>query len=292
MLQISYLRALVATSFLVAAGAGCGQEQTATVRSRLETLDAVLEPNAFAVAMRKAGGAHFHALTTFRVDSSSKAAPSSGTKPASPSAITTTTELWMDKQGNFRLAEHNDQDGGREIVRVGGEVAVALRYSKMIRRPAQDSENARFVAEALGAPWAAWEIMRRQVAAEEAAPGIYRFKLGKRLAKQPTGFPPVEGLRKWRDTIEVSRLEGQTTLQSGGQLPIFFTCKTAFRAVRDELPVDGEVTVTVIVNQVGKVADIVMPDAEPLRVRQRTMLEERALLGGLSAAPLAKKPVP
>ena len=290
MLQITHLPTFVATIFLVAAGAGCGQEQTASVRSRLETLDATLAPSAFAAAVRKAGGAHFHAMTSLRVDSSSK--PSPGSKPASPSAITTTTDLWIDKRGNFRLVENNDQDGGREIVRVGGEVAVALRYSKMLRRPAQDAENALFVAEALGAPWAAWEIMRRQVAVEEAAPGIYRFKLGKRLAKLPAGFPAAEGLRKWRDTVEVSRLEGQATLESGSQVPVFFTSKTAFRAVRDQLPVEGEVAVTAIVNQVGKVADIVMPEAETLHVRQRTVLEERALLGGLSASPTAKKLAP
>jgi hypothetical protein len=35
---------------------------------------------------------------------------------------------------------------------------------------------------------------------------------------------------------------------------------------------------------VGRVADLAMPEAEPLHVRQRTILEERALLGGLGAS--------
>jgi len=75
-------------------------------------------------------------------------------------------------------------------------------------------------------------------------------------------------------------------------VPLAFACKTAFQAVRDQLPVEGEVAVSATLDQVGKVADIAMPEAETLHVRQRTILEERALLGGLSASPLAKKPAP
>jgi hypothetical protein len=257
-------------------------------------MDGALAPSAFAAAMRKAGGAHFHGSAMFRVDPQRLPDPGDGTKPASPSAVTTTTDLWMDKQGNFRLVESNDQDGGREIVRVGGEVAVALRYGKMIRRAAQDSENARFLAEALGAPWAAWEIVRRQVEVEQPNQGVFRFKLGNRMASLPAGFPPTEGLRKWRDTVEVTRLEGEATLASEGQVPLAFACKAAFRAVRDQLAIQGEVGISATLDEVGKVADIAMPEAETLRMRQRTVLDERALLGGLGAglSPAAKRAVP
>ena len=272
------------TATLVVAAAGCGQKKAAAVRSGLETLDGALAPAGFAAAMRKAGGAHLHASVLFRVDATGKADPGDGAKPASPSAITTTTDLWMDRHGNFRLVDSNDQDGGREIVRVGSEVAVALRYGKMIRRAAQDAENARFLAEALGGPWTAWEIVRRQVEVDEAGQGAYRLRLGHRLADLPASFPTAEGLRKWRDTVEVKTLEGQATLDPGSVLPLDFGCKTAFRAVRDQLPIAGEVAVSATLDHVGKVAVIVMPEAEPLRMRQRTVLEERALLGGLGAS--------
>ena len=79
-------------------------------------------------------------------------------------------------------------------------------------------------------------------------------------------------------------LDGQVTLAPGSQLPLAFACKTVFRAVRDQLPIAGEVAVSAALDQVGKVADIAMPEAEPLRMRQRTVLEERALLGGLGAS--------
>ncbi len=284
---------LLATTFLVAPS-GCDRKKAAVAHSALETLDRALAPGAFAVALRKAGGGHFHATALFHVDATGKAEASDGAKPASPPAITTTTDLWMDKQGDFRLVESNDQDGGREIVRVGGEVAVALRYGKMLRRAAQDAENARFLAEALGAPWAAWELVRRQVELDEAGQGAYRLRLGgSRLADLPPGFPPAQGLRQWRDTTLVKTLEGQATLD-GGNMPLAFACKTTFQVVRDQHPIAGEASVSATVDQVGQVADIALPEAEPLHVRQRTILEERALLGGLSAAlaPAGKKPVP
>ena len=280
-MRTSLSHTLLAAAFVVAA-AGCGPKKAAIVRSGLETLDGALAPAGFAAALREVGGAHLHASVLFRVDA--KIDPGDGAKPASPSTITTTTDLWMDKQGNYRLVESNDQDGGREIVRVGREVAVALRYGKMIRRAAQDSENARFLAEALGGPWSAWEIVRRQVEVDEAGKGAYRLRLGNRLADLPAGFPPAEGLRKWRDSVEVKALEGQATLAPGSQLPLAFACKTVFRVVRDQLPIAGEVAVSAALDQVGKVGDIAMPETEPLRMRQRTVLEERALLGGLGAS--------
>jgi hypothetical protein len=288
---------MVLAATFVVAGVGCGQKKTAAARSGLESLDGDLAPAALAAALRKAGGGHVHATAFFHIDTGAKAEPGDG-KAASPPAVTTTTDLWMDKQGNFRLVESNDQDGGREIVRVGGEVSVALRYGKMIRRTAQDPENARFLAEALGAPWAAWEIVRRQVEVDEArdaaGQGAYRLRLGSRLAPLPAGFPAAEGLRRWRDTVDARTIEGQATVDFGSHLPLAFACKTTFQAVRDQLSISGEVSVSAALDQVGKVAAVAMPEAETLHVRQRTILEERALLGGLGAslAPTAKKTGP
>jgi hypothetical protein len=71
-------------------------------------------------------------------------------------------------------------------------------------------------------------------------------------------------------------------------LPLAFACQTNFLAVRDELPIAGEIAVSAMLAEVGKVADIVMPEAETLHSRQRTALEERALLGGLGAAVAAQ----
>lgn len=261
--------------------AGCGGSKRAATLPPAEALDALLTPASLVANLRQAGGGHFHATTLLRVDVPATAAEAG--KPAAPSAVATTTDLWMDAAGNFRLVETNDQDGGREVVRVGSEVAVGLRYGKLVRRAAQDAESNRILAEAVGGPWTAWELIRRQVAV--AADGTtYRLKLAERKAALPPGFPAAEGLRKWRDSVVVKALEGGATVDGGRPLPLIMACKASFEANRDHVAVTGEVAVAATLDQVGKVATVEMPDADSLRTRQRTVLEERALLGGITAA--------
>ena len=267
--------------FLLATAAGCGRTKGPASLPPMEALDAALVPAAFVAQLRRAGGGHFHATALFRADVAS--ADSRDGKPVSPPAVTTTTDLWLDKAGNFRLAETNDQDGGRDIVRVGGDLAVALRYGKLVRHPAQDAECSRYLGEALGAPWAAWELVRRQVKVD-GGQGAFRLQLGERLVEPAPALPASEGLRKWRDSVLVKTLEGEARLDGAGQLPLTFTCKARFAATRDGTPIAGEVAVTAVLDQIGSVPEVVMPEAETLSLRQRTVLEERALLGDLPAA--------
>jgi hypothetical protein len=276
------LRAAIAGALALVAA--CGGAQRAATLPPAESLDAVLAPASLVASLRQAGGGHFHATTLLQVDAPATA--SDAGQPAAPSAVATTTDLWMDGAGNFRLVENNDRDGGREVVRVGSEIAVGLRYGKLVRRAAQDAESNRILAEAVGGPWTAWELVRRQV--EVAADGAtYRFKLvkpGERKSVPLPGSPPAEGLRKWRDSVVIKALEGGATLDSGRSLPLTMACKAGFEASRDQLAVTGEVAVAATLDQVGKVAKVEMPDADSLRTRQRTVLEERALLGGITAA--------
>ena len=81
-----------------------------------------------------------------------------GRAGGAPLALTTTTDVWLDRAGNYRLREENDHDGGREVILIGRELAVALRYGKMIRRVAEEPEPSRLLEEGLGAPWAAFEL--------------------------------------------------------------------------------------------------------------------------------------
>jgi hypothetical protein len=283
LMRIRGSRALAAPLLLVAA-AGCARQRPATGPSPVTTLDQALVPATLAAGLRAAGGGHFHATATLRADLAAAAESGESSQPAAPSTVTTTTDLWMDRAGNFRLSESNDQDGGRDVVRVGGEIAVALRYGKLVRRPAQDSESNRFLAEALGAPWAAWEVVRRQVEVDSAGQASFQLKQGQRLVALPPDFPASAGLRKWRDSLAVKGIAGHVTLDAAGKLPLTFTCKASFQALRDASPIAGEVAVAATLAEVGKVADLTMPEADTLHVRQRTVLEERALLGGLGAA--------
>jgi hypothetical protein len=246
-----------------------------------EILDSALFPDVAIAALRRLGGGHYHGVAYFNVEARREADPKEGSVPASPSAITTTTDLWVDGLGNFRILESNDQEGGREIVRVGNEVGVALRYGKMVRRSTQDSESARFLAEVLGAPWAAWEIVRRDVLAEGSVQAGVRLKLGSHQKTWPPGFLPTTALRAWRASVAVKTLEGMVQLDPASHAVRMFACKTQFSAMRDQVPVDGEMAVSLLLDEVGQVAEVTMPTAETLHTRQRTVLEERALLGGL-----------
>jgi hypothetical protein len=260
---------LVASLLLFAALSGCGRSKRDGILPSDQELDTALQPAALVAGLRRLAGAHFHATATFRV--SAAGGPDAGGKDA----ITTTTDLWIDKQGNFRLAESNDQDGGREVVRVGSELAVALRYGKLIRRPAQDPEPQRFLEEGVGSPWAAWDTVRRFVGVVPA--GNRAFRLQK--AAEPRPAPAAAtALRKWREAAEVEALAGEARLDAKGGLQ-GFSLNARFRADRDGTAIEGEIAVAASVEVAT--APVTMPAAETLPVRQRTILEERALLGGL-----------
>jgi len=261
---------------LLPLAAGCGRSGGSGPATSAQALDRVLAPSNLTASLQQAGGGHYRATARFRVDTAQ--AEAAGGKPASPPVVTTTTELWMDRDGGFRLVETNDQDGGREIVRAGSELAVALRHGKLVRRPAKDAESSRYLAEAVGAPFAAWDLVRRQ-ATVEGGPAL-RFRRSEKPAA-PAAAAGSAWLRAWRDTVVVKSLEGQATLDAKGALPVAFDCKATFEATRDGVPVVGEVAVTAALDQLGQVPTVAMPAAETVPTRQRTVLEERALLGGL-----------
>jgi hypothetical protein len=288
-----FRKAQVATLVAVFVGAtvaGCGGKPAGVSRTPIAALDDATLPAKLAAELVKLGGAHVRVTATFRVDTA-RPHPADGTKPASPATVTTTTEVWLDKHGNYRLVDTNDQDGGREVATVGAQIAVALRYGKMMRRTADSAEAARYLAEALGAPWSAWEVVRRQVEVQ-GREGNYRLGLSSKRSGLPAGFPTAEKLRAWREGLVVEKLDGRATLSPDGRALLAFDCKAAYRAERDGVGIEGDLAVSMQVDQVGKTADVVLPAGETLESRQRTVLEERALLGDISAAaaPARKKP--
>jgi hypothetical protein len=90
--------------------------------------------------------------------------------------------------------------------------------------------------------------------------------------------------RAWRDTVDVHELEGRAQLHTGSSALDAFSLRSRFTAKREQLPIEGEIAVNGGLKDPGAVPAITMPDAEPVPTRQRTILDERALLGGLGAA--------
>jgi hypothetical protein len=258
-----------------------------------DDLAAALVPAAAAARFKQLPAARWKSTATFRIAAAGENTP----------GITTTTDIRTDRQGNYRLIETNDHDGGREIVSAGGELGVALRYGKLIRRPAREPEPSRLLEEGVGSPWAAWEIVRRFASVERLPSSVggdngeFRMTKGASPAG-PRSFsaePTAEGnapLRRWRDSVSVKELLGHARLHQATGALLAFALETRFSALRDGKPIEGALTVMAEVEILGAAAavePIVMPmAAEELRNRQRTTLDERALLQGL--APIAAKP--
>jgi hypothetical protein len=264
---------------VVIAGAGCARRDApAAALAPVEALDSGLRPAALAAALRRLPGAHFQGSATFRVGAARRADP--GETPLAPDAVTTQTELWLDGKGNYRLVETNDRDGGREVILVGRDLSVALRNGKAIRRPAQEPEPTRLLEEAVGAPFAAWETVRRFAAVERTAAGSYR--IGKSATPRPAPASPVAPtpLRRWRDTVAVESLEGEARLDERTGALVAFALRARFTADRDGTALAGETAVTARTDGIGTTPAIAAPIAEDLQLRQRTILEERALLPG------------
>jgi len=251
--------------------AGCGKSGDRSSLTPAEELDAALRPGALAAAFRKLPGGHFTSAVTFRI------APT-GTK-SDDDAITTKSELWLDRHGQYRLVESNDREGAREVVLFGRELSVAIKPGKMIRRPAQEPEPTRLLEEALGGPWAAWETVRRFATVERSADTL---RLGRSTKAVPVAasFAESTPLRRWRDTVSVQELNGQAQLDPRTGVPVSFTVKARFTATReDKVALEGEVAVTTRTDGIGSTPVIAAPASEPVPQRQRTILEERALLG-------------
>jgi hypothetical protein len=256
--------------------ASCDRSHDAASLSAAEELEAALRPPALAAALRQLPGAHFAGTALFHITPTRKAAEDSG------QAITTTTDLALDRNGQYRLVENNDQDGGREVVLFGKELAVAIRPGRMIRRAAQEPEPTKILEEAVGGPWAAWETVRRFVTVEHGAAGSYHFKRSVRPVTIAASFAESGPLRRWRDSVSVETLEGDAQLDPQTRIPTSFTLKARFTAIReDHVALTGELAVTTKVDGVGHTPVIAAPASEPLQTRQRTILEERALLGDL-----------
>jgi hypothetical protein len=280
----------VAALFLLAGAVGVGacrrsQVEPAAAR-RSAALSEAIQPAFLARALRQVGGAHFHGVTRF----------SAGRPNASPVAVATTTDVWADRVGNYRLHEENDRDGGRDVVLYGRELSVALRYGKMIRRVAEEPEPSRLLAEALGGPVAAFELVAPQAritpAGTESIGGskasVFLLALGDGAAQEaPASF---SGLRSWRGTVSVDALTGRMVIDDATGALVRADLTATFRASGDAGPERGSVEVHTVLADVASTPAIERPVAEELVLRQRIVPEARELLRGLAEPRAAAEP--
>lgn len=261
-----------------AALGGCGK--TGGTPPPAEQLDTALRPAALVASLRKLTSSHFAGAVMFRI---SPAGPGSRPEGSPGDSITTNTELWIDRHGQYRLVDTNDRDGGREVVLHGRELSVAIKPGRLVRRSAQEPEPTRLLEEAVGGPWAAWDTVRRFATVEPGgSPGTYRIGLSAKPQSVAASLDQGSPLRRWRETVQVQALEGEVAMDPKTGVPTSFKLRARFTATReDKLPLTGELAVTTRLDGVGSTPLVKAPAAEPLQQRQRTILEERALLGEL-----------
>ncbi len=269
---------LAALGLLVAACQDHAPEGPAA--RRLPPAQAV-KPDVLAAALRRMGGAHYHATLLM----------AAGRPGGTPVQVTTTSDVWLDRAGNFKIHEDNDRDGGRDVVLYGRELAVALRYGKMIRRVAEEPEPARLLEEALGGPWAAYEVGGAHVKADG---GVEELVGGARATRYALSFDPKDGkggsspphpygLRAWRTGAAVTAASGRAVVDDATGALMAIDLTVDFRAKGegggDE---QGRIEVHTALSEVASTPPIARPAAEELVLRQRTVPEAKELLHGLA----------
>jgi hypothetical protein len=271
---------------LMAGVAACHDGAPTPNAARRATLREAVKPDVLAGALRKLGGAHYHAVLRM----------SAGRPGAAPSTVTTNTDVWLDRSGNFKFHEENDRDGGRDVVLYGRELAVALRYGKMIRRIAEEPEPTRLLQEALGGPWAAFEMAGPRARFDEAGQELvggagtirYNISLGEGSA---TPVPHAYGLRAWRAGVTVDAVSGRALVDGPTGALVALDLTVGFQGKTDSGNEQGSIEVHTSLSEVASLAPITRPPAEELVLRQRTVPEARELLRGV-AEPRATGPTP
>ena len=259
--------------------AACRGKHDAETR-RPVALSQVMRPEAYAAALRKLGGAHYHATTKLAV----------GPAGGEPTGVTTTTDVWLDRTGNYRMHEENDQDGGRDVVLHGRELAVALRYGKMVRRVAEEPEPSQLLEQGLGAPWSLYELVSSRAAVAsasgEASGGakstVFSLTLGEAAEQAPKPAGPLYGMRAWRESAKIEALGGQVVVDDATGALTRVDLSARFTAKGPTGPVRGHAGRSRGADRGGeRRRHRAGPDAEELALRQRTVPEQRELLRGL-----------
>jgi hypothetical protein len=273
--------------------AGCREQKRGVLTPPGVAVDAALQPAHFAAGLRKLGRSHLRGTARFE----------GGIDGGATDAITTDEDIWTDDAGNWRLVDLNDKDGGREVVLHGRELAIALRYGKMIRRPAEDPEPMHLLQEGVGAPFAAWDLLRDAATVDDfgeetrAGRKVHVYKLTKTQNPPPPAAEKRPGdepndRRTWRHALMAGSVEGTVAIDMATGVPLVAELRGTYTMRRGATPMHGAVSVRTSIEEIGQSPAIAEPEAENLGPRQRTVPDERALLGGLPRAPARPRGAP
>jgi hypothetical protein len=165
----------------------------------------------------------------------------------------------------------------------------------MIRRTAEEPEPSRLLEEALGAPFAVFDLVARKArivpAGNELIGGaratVYELQRGE--ASSSARPPSLDGLRKWRNSASVDSLQGRIVVDDATGALVRCDLTAKFTSAEPK-PVVGTVDVHTMLTDIANTAPIEKPPAEDLAMRQRTLPEQRELLRGLGQTRAAAEP--
>lgn len=210
------------------------------------------------------------------------------------------TSIEYSENGQYHAVLANSQDYGREVYFLGGTLYLASRHQKFSKRPPSDeNEPARLTDEIAGAFAAnldlvahAAEVSDRGVAQVAGRPArTIVFKLAPGEHRAPTEALPQ---RAWRESVAVSALQGQVSLDVETGVPLAGTLDATLGFSRDGRRFQMTVAVTHAVADIGTPRTIEPPPEERVVVvaeHHREAMEREELLRGI-APPARKAPTP
>ena len=144
--------------------------------------------------------------------------------------------------------------------------------------------------DALGAPWAAWEVVApwaalARVEGPAGGPKVteYALALSTTRAAEPAAAAPPKGLRAWRSgaVVTEARRSGARVDDATGALTLIDLHGQVHGDARDGRNVAGTIEVHGALSDAGRVPTVARPSSEDLALRQRLVPEQRELLAGL-----------
>ncbi|HUH01391.1 MAG TPA: hypothetical protein VML75_05305 [Kofleriaceae bacterium] len=214
--------------------------------------------------------------------------------------LTDETSLEYRDDGQYHALLANSKDYGREIYFLDGTLYLASRHQKFSKRaPADEGEPARLADEIAGALAANLDLVAH--AAEVSDRGVQQvagrsartivFKLAPGEQKPPTEVLPQ---RAWRQSIAVSALQGQISLDAETGVVLAGTLDATLGFSRDGRRFQMVVAVTHAIADIGAPRAIEPPAEERVVVvaeHHREAMEREDLLRGI-APPARKAPTP
>jgi hypothetical protein len=166
----------------------------------------------------------------------------------------------------------------------------------MIRRVAEEPEPSRLLEEAVGAPFAVFDLVARKARVARAGTELVGGARATVFELQPgdgagsEAAPALDGLRKWRNKASIDAVSGRVVVDDATGALVRCDLTAKFVTAGDPKPVEGAVDVHTLLTDVAATAPIEKPAAEDLAMRQRTLPEQKELLRGLGQTRPAAEP--